>query len=76
MRRFRDCPHTTIGAMMQGHDPEVPKHNGKAVCLTWALKGACSATCKRKDQHVRYGRSVNQAIHGLMDTCGVANPQG
>ena len=75
MERFRDCPHNSISAMLEGHDVNVPKHNGEAVCLTWALKGRCSASCKRKAQHVRYSRSVNQAIHSLMDSCGVANSQ-
>jgi hypothetical protein len=75
VQRFRDSGHATISAMMQGHDAKIPKHNGKPVCLVWALKGECSASCKRKDQHVRYPGDTAAKIHDLMTTCGVANPQ-
>ena len=75
MRRFRSSGHPSISAMMQGHDAEIPKHSGKQVCLVWALKGECSASCKRKEQHVRYAPTTNKAIHSLMDACGVANSQ-
>ena len=75
LQRFRDSPHSTISAMLEGHDVEVPTHNNDPVCLTWALKGRCSSSCKRKAQHVRYPRSVAQALHAMMDTCGVANSQ-
>ena len=61
--------------MIGGKDVEIPKHAGKPVCLSWALKGACSTGCKRADTHVHYDRSVNQELHGLMDSCGVANSQ-
>ena len=50
-------------------------YNGKDVCLTWALKGSCSSTCKRKQAHERYTQAVNNKIHELLTTCGVANPQ-
>ena len=36
----------------------IPKHNGNPVCLSWALKGVCSSGCKRKHQHVCYGRTT------------------
>jgi hypothetical protein len=75
VKRFRDSNHATISAMMQGHDVTIPKHKGKAVCLVWALKGECSATCKRKDLHVRYPGDTTAKIHDLLTACGVANPQ-
>ena len=75
LKRYAESGHSTISAMLQGHDVTVPKHNGNPVCLTWALKGECSTGCRRKNQHVRYARSTNQAIHALMDACGVANAQ-
>ena len=75
MQRFRDSEHTTISGMLEGHNPEVPKHNDKPVCLTWALKGQCNGTCRRRENHVRYNRTTIQALHRLLDDCGVANPQ-
>ena len=75
MTRFRDSGHSTINAMMAGHSADIPKHNGQQVCLTWALKGECSQGCRRAGQHLRYGRATVQAIHALMDTCGVAAGQ-
>ena len=75
LTRFRDCEHSTIAAMMDGKNAEIPKYRGKDVCLTWALKGSCSTNCKRADQHVRYPAAVNTALHGMLTTCGVANPQ-
>ena len=75
MTRFRDSGHSTINAMMTGHSADIPKHNGQQVCLTWALKGECSQGCRRAGQHVRYGRSTVQAIHSMMDACGVAAAQ-
>ena len=75
LNRFRDSEHSSITAMMDGHSPIVPKHSGKEVCLSWALKGECSASCKRGKQHVRYSRDTNSQIHKLLDECGVANPQ-
>ncbi len=73
--RFGESGHATISAMMQGHDASIPKHKGKPVCLVWALKGECSASCKRKDQHVRYPGDTTAKIHDLLTKCGVANPQ-
>ena len=73
--RYRDCEHNTISAMIGSNDVTIPKHNGDPVCLSWALKGVCSSGCKRKHQHVRYGRTTIQQLHKLMDDCGVANPQ-
>ena len=75
LQRFRDSGHRTINSMAEGHEVEIPKHGGKPVCLVWALKGECSATCKRKSQHVRYSRNALRDIHTLLTTCGVANPQ-
>ena len=76
LRRFRDSGHSTIPAMLEGHDAQVPKHQGQDVCLVWALKGECNPrNCKRKANHVRYPRAVVNAIHGLMDKCEVANTQ-
>ena len=74
MSRFAESGHSNITAMTRGHDVEFPKHGGKDVCLMWALKGECSSGCKRKANHVRYPRVVNDKIHQLMTTCGVANP--
>ena len=75
MTRFHDSGHSTINAMMTGHLADIPKHNGQQVCLTWALKGECSQGCRCASQHLRYGRATVQAIHALMDTCGVAAAQ-
>ena len=75
MKRYAESGHSTISSLMQGHDVTVPEHGGQAVCLTWALKGECSSGCRRKRQHVRYSRSTNQAIHAMLDSCGVANAQ-
>ena len=61
----------TLGHFLRSLDI-IPKLNGNPLCLTWALKGECSHGCRRANQHVRYNRSTNQAIHALMDTCGVA----
>ena len=73
--RFRTSGHPNITAMIGTHDVEVPTFNGKPVCLAWALKGTCSTSCKRKDQHANYSRSITQKLHKLMDDCGVENPQ-
>lgn len=75
MKRFRECDHNTLSAMIGGRDIEIPKHAGKPVCLSWGIKGSCSGSCKRKDQHVRYGRSVNQKLHEFMTDCGVEDSQ-
>ena len=61
--------------MMQGQDHPIPRHGGEPVCLVWALKGECSATCKRKEQHVRYSRETTAKIHELLDTCDVGYAQ-
>ena len=60
--------------MTSGHESAIPKHGGKEVCLAWALKGACSATCRRKDMHVEYPPSVMTKLHAFLTTCGVVNP--
>jgi hypothetical protein len=75
MARFRDCGHASIKSLIGDHAVEIPKVNGKDACLSWAYKGACNENCKRKGQHVRYGRPVIQKLHALLDVCGVANPQ-
>ena len=77
VQRFADSDFKTISAMIQAADPTpvLPEHNGKDVCLTWALKGRCTTGCKREDSHVRYSRSVNKEISDLLTHCEVANPQ-
>ena len=76
LNRFHDSEHNTISQLLAGKgDDIIPQLNGKPVCLSWALKGQCSATCKRKEQHKPLSRAVNQKIHAMLDTCGVANPQ-
>lgn len=74
LRRFRECGHQSIKSMIGDHAVEVPKINGKEICLSWALRGSCSGNCKRKDQHKNYSRDVVQKIHALMDACSVAHP--
>ena len=71
--RYKASGHANITTMIGGKDVEIPKHASKPVCLSWALKGACSMGCKHADAHTRYNRSVNQELHGLMDSCGVEN---
>ena len=75
LKRFQDSGHATISALLAagGEDVKTPKHGGKEVCLTWALKGKCSATCKRKNMHIDYGNATNKKIHELLDQCGVAS---
>jgi hypothetical protein len=69
--RFKDSAFNTIGAMMAGHDVTIPKHGSEEVCLSWACKAQCSANCKRAAAHKKYSRSTNEAIHRLLDDCGV-----
>ena len=71
MHRSETSPFSSVTAMMEGHEVEIPKISGKEICLVWALKGKCSKSCKRKAQHKSYPHSVITQIHGLMDTCGV-----
>ena len=61
--------------MTQGHQVEIPKHSGKEICLTWALKGTCTRGCRRKEQNVRYSQDTIRAVHALMDTCDIATSQ-
>jgi hypothetical protein len=75
LTRFKDSGHPSIGALIGTHEVEIPKVQGQPICLTWALKGACSSGCKRKEQHKTYGRATNQLVHALLDACGVANNQ-
>ena len=75
LERFRSSDFTTIGALVGDKDSEVPQHNGNPVCLTWALKGACSSTCKRAYQHQHYPRATLQKLHAFLDKCGVKNTQ-
>ena len=74
MKRWRDCEHSSISAMMDGKNVTVPKHAGENVCLVWALKGECSENCKRKKQHVRYSANTVKAIGQLLTKCGVPDP--
>ena len=73
--RFATHGPSTISAMTQGHQVEIPKHAGKEICLTWALKGTCTRGCRRKEQHVRYSQDTIRAVHSLMDACDVATSQ-
>lgn len=73
--RYKDSGHPSITAMIGNRVLEVPKHSGKPICMTWALKGTCASNCKRKEQHVRYGGSTLTALHKFLDDCGVANSQ-
>jgi hypothetical protein len=75
VNRFKDSGHLTISAMIGGRPLEFPKQGGKSICMTWALKGACSSNCKRAAQHVRLSQTTITALHKLLDDCGVANPQ-
>ena len=75
LRRFRECDHTTISAMIGSNAVEIPKVNGKDICLSWGLKGTCSGNCKRRDQHKTYSHDTNQKLHALMTACGVTQPQ-
>ena len=75
VQRFRDSDFATISAMLKDSDAEPPTIGGKPVCLTWALKGTCTTSCKRKDVHIRYSRPIVQKLHELLDKCGVPNPQ-
>ena len=73
--RFATHGPATISAMTQGHQVEIPKHAGKEICLTWALKGTCNRGCRRKEQHVRYSQDTIRAVHALMDACDIATSQ-
>ena len=75
LTRFRESEFTNISSMMEGKDVTIPKHAGKDVCLVWALKGECSAGCKRKAQHVRYSQAANRSISELLTKCGVPAAQ-
>ena len=73
MQRYRDHGSPSIATLMSGKDVKVPTlSNSKEVCLSWALKGSCSATCRRQSQHVTYSKTTNKAIHDLLTACGVA----
>lgn len=75
LTRFRESEFPNISSMMEGKDVTIPKHAGKDVCLVWALKGECSAGCKRKAQHVRYSQATNRSISELLTKCGVPAAQ-
>ena len=75
MTRIKDSGHASIKSMIGNHNVTVPKVGGKEICLAWALRGACSSNCKRKDQHKQCSRDTVSKIHALMDTCGVAGVQ-
>jgi len=75
LKRFRDSQYNTITDMVQGQDVTIPKHNGSEVCLSWALKGKCTSTCKRAGNHVSYGQDTNKQLHAMLTKCGVAAAQ-
>ena len=75
MTRYRKAGFSTITAMMGENEVETPKHAGKEVCLSWAPKGSCSATCKRKTSHVCCPRDTIKEIHKVLDAWGVPNGQ-
>ena len=75
LKHFCDSSYSSIMAMIEGHDVTIPDHAGKPICLTWALKGECSAMCKHKAQHVHYSPAPLTKISNLLDECGVANKQ-
>ena len=75
MTRCREAGFSTITAMMGDNKVGTPKHAGKEVCLSWALKGSCSATCKGKTSHVRCPRDTIKEIHKVLDACGIPNGQ-
>ena len=75
MLRYKESGHESIKSMLGNRNLEIPKHAGKPVCLAWALKGICAASCKRATEHARYSQATLKAIHGLLDKCDVANPQ-
>ena len=75
VRLFRESEFTSIKAMMDGKDCSIPKHAGSDVCLAWAFKRRCNAQCSHKQQHERYSRDTNRALHTLLDGCGVASAQ-
>ena len=62
LRRFRDSEHSNITSMIGDTGAKAPKHAGKDVCLTWALKGECTSGCKRAANHVRYSQATNKPI--------------
>ena len=73
--RFRNSEYDNISDMMSGKDVTIPKHAGKEVCLTWALKGECASGCRRGDQHVTYSRATNQKLGAFLTDCGVPATQ-
>jgi hypothetical protein len=75
LQRYKDGGYASITSMVGGRTLEYPKHNNKAVCMAWALKGSCAANCKRASQHVKYGAATVKVLHEFMDACGVANAQ-
>ena len=75
LKCFKDSGHATITAMVGGRDGEFPKHGGKSVCMSWALRGSCTTTCKRASQHSRYNPVTQKALHDFLDFCEVAGTQ-
>ena len=72
VERFRGSRFQTVSELLEAATGEEPKVNGKPVCLTWALKGSCSAKCKRGKQHTRYPPAVIKKIHHFLTDAGVA----
>ena len=61
-----------MSELLEAASGEEPKVNGKPVCLTWALKGTCSAKCKRGKQHIRYPPAVVKKIQQFLTDAGVS----
>ena len=72
MERFRGSRFQTVSELLEAASGEEPKVNGKSVCLTWALKGTCSAKCKRGKQHSRYPPAVVKKLHQFLTDAGVS----
>ena len=71
MARFSGSRFNNIKDLLEAYNGDEPKHNGKPVCLTWALKGACGRRCKRREAHVRCPATVNNKIGQLLTDAGV-----
>jgi hypothetical protein len=72
VQRFKDSGHRNISGMIGDRTVAFPKHNGKDVCLAWALKGSCMSNCKRATNHAKYGTATNRALHALLTQCELA----
>ena len=75
LARFNNSRFDKIAQVLEAYTGEIPKHNGKPVCLTWALKGQCGRTCKRRESHQQYSRATNDKIHQILTDVGVPDQQ-